>query len=302
VTGRQQIARLLPLVLLVVLVIVGLRGTVDAPRWDGPLKADGVAVGIALEVVLAALLVIVRVRDVAAKRAAERAAFSDVDKDIEPPEALRFTLRYVLTGGFLAVGAVLISNLHLHFFVPSHRRLKPIIIPRIKPPRNVKPGPSGPMFNVHIPWGAIGYALLALALVAAVAISIWWSARQRRPAAVPEIPDDGVSAEELRDAVASGRVALAALDDARAAIIACYAAMERSLAARGAARGVADTPDEVLARALARGVVRGDAAPRLTALFYEARFSTHPVGTGQRDAALAALDELSAELGAEVTV
>ena len=40
-TARQQLARLLPLVLLVVLVIAGLRGAVSAPRWDGPLKADG---------------------------------------------------------------------------------------------------------------------------------------------------------------------------------------------------------------------------------------------------------------------
>jgi hypothetical protein len=297
VTGRQQIARLLSLVLLVVLVIVGLRGTVNAPRWDGPLKADGVAVGIALEVVLAVLIIIVRVRDTAAKRAVQNLPFSEVDKEIEPPEALRFTLRYLLTGCFVAVGVVLLSNLHLHFFGPLHGRLKPIGIRRLKPPRNAKPQHSGPMFNVHIPWGTIGYALLVLALVAAVAISIWWSTRQRRPAEVPEIPDDGVSAQELRVAVASGRAALAALDDARAAIIACYAAMERSLAERGAARGVADTPDEVLARAVARGVVRGTAASRLTALFYEARFSTHQVSAGQRDAALAALDELSAELG-----
>jgi len=50
-TARQQLARLLPLVLLVVLVLAGLRGVVAAPRWNGPLKADGVAIGIALEVV-----------------------------------------------------------------------------------------------------------------------------------------------------------------------------------------------------------------------------------------------------------
>jgi len=37
-TARQQIARLLPLVLLVVLAIAGLRGSVPAPRWDGPLQ------------------------------------------------------------------------------------------------------------------------------------------------------------------------------------------------------------------------------------------------------------------------
>ena len=109
-------------------------------------------------------------------------------------------------------------------------------------------------------------------------------------------------AEELREAVESGRLAFAELDDARAAIIACYVAMERSLADRGAARGAADTPDELLARVISAGIVRGAAARRLTALFYEARFSTHPLGRAERDAASAALDELAAELGANAEV
>ncbi len=39
--------------------------------------------------------------------------------------------------------------------------------------------------------------------------------------------------------------------------------------------------------------MRGTAAARLTALFYEARFSSHPLGRGQRDAAEQALDELA---------
>jgi hypothetical protein len=72
--------------------------------------------------------------------------------------------------------------------------------------------------------------------------------------------------------------------------------MENSLAERGAARAVADTPDELLARATTSGLVRGTAAARLTALFYEARFSSHPLGRGQRDAAEQALDELAAAL------
>ncbi len=126
-------------------------------------------------------------------------------------------------------------------------------------------------------------------------VSIWWSTRLRRPAAPLVIED--VSTEELREAVAEGRAALAEIDDARAAIIACYVAMERRLADRGTARGAADTPDELLARAVAAGAVRGGAAGRLTALFYEARFSTHPLGAGQRDAASAALDELAARAG-----
>jgi hypothetical protein len=120
-----------------------------------------------------------------------------------------------------------------------------------------------------------------------------------RPAAPLVIED--LSTEELREAVAEGRAALAGIDDARAAIIACYVAMERSLAERGTARGAADTPDELLARAVASGVVRGGAAGRLTALFYEARFSTHPLDGGQRDAASAALDEIAGELAARAS-
>jgi hypothetical protein len=81
--------------------------------------------------------------------------------------------------------------------------------------------------------------------------------------------------------------------------------MERSLAKRGAERGAAGTPDELLRRAVRSGLLSaGDdsaahnsAARTLTALFYEARFSTHPLGPGQRATAARALDELAAELG-----
>ncbi|MDQ2811403.1 MAG: DUF4129 domain-containing protein [Actinomycetota bacterium] len=98
---------------------------------------------------------------------------------------------------------------------------------------------------------------------------------------------------DLREAVESGRSALRTLDDARAAIIACYLAMETHLAERGTARAIADTPDELLARARTTGLVRGTAAARLTELFYEARFSSHPLDRGHRDAAAHALDELA---------
>jgi hypothetical protein len=129
-----------------------------------------------------------------------------------------------------------------------------------------------------------------------VLLSVWWSRRfgpsfgGRTSGFLAEDPED------LREAVESGRLALRTVDDARAAIIACYVAMETSLADRGAARAVADTPDELLARATTSGLVRGTAAARLTALFYEARFSSHPLGRGQRDAAEQALDELAAAL------
>jgi hypothetical protein len=294
-TARQQIARLLPLALLVVLVVAGLRGVVPAPRWNGPLKADGIAIGLVLEVIFGAALFAVRRRDAAARRAAAALPYDAAEHDIQPPQALRFTLRYVLSGCLIAVAVVILTDLHLHFF-SKLRKLPPQVARpanTLKVPKTAVGGGGG---SLHIPWGPILYTLLIIAIAAAVAISIWWSTRLRRPAQPRFIED--VTGEELREAVAEGQAALARIDDARAAIIACYVAMERSLAERGTARAAADTPDELLARAVAAGAVRGGAASRLTALFYEARFSTHPVQAGQRDAARAALDELAAELAA----
>ena len=294
-TARQQIARLLPLVLLVILVVAGLRGEVSAPRWNGPLKADGVAIGLALEVILAALLTVTLRRDAAARRAAERRPYTGEDVDIEPSAALRFTLKWLLGACMVAVAVVLISDLHLHFLTKGKPPPTAPHTGKLKTPPPL-PEHGGGGWTLHIPWGPILYGLLVVALVAAVVISIWWSSRLRQAAAPLVIEDPG--AEELREAVESGRAALAEISDARAAIIACYVAMERSLADRGTSRTVADTPDELLARAVGAGTVRGPAASRLTALFYEARFSTHPVAAGQRAAASAALDELAAELAA----
>jgi Domain of unknown function (DUF4129) len=298
-TARQQLARLLPLALLVVLAIVGLRGTVPAPRWNGPLRAEGVAIGIALEVVLGVLLVITLRRDRAERQAAAARPYSEADDEIGVPAALRFALKWLLGGGMVAIAAVLISNLHLHFFIKPHPLpVRPAPIPsrrRITAPRASQPA-------YHFPLGPILYGLLVFVIVAAVAISLWWAARQLRPALPAQLPAAEMDADELREAVESGRLAFAGLDDARAAIIACYVAMESSLADRGAARGVAGTPDELLARVVSAGIVRGAAARRLTGLFYEARFSTHPLGRAERDAASAALDELAAELGASAEV
>jgi hypothetical protein len=283
-TARQQIARLLPLALLVILVAAGLRGQVLAPRWNGPLKSDGAAIGLALEVILGTLLTVTLRRDAAAKRVAQRRPYTGEPADVEPAVVLRFGLTWLLSASMAAVGIVLIADLHLHFLGPTKPRTLPAAPPRKQKLPTLPPNGGGG-WTLHIPWGPILYGLLVVALVAAVAVSIWWSSRLRPPAAPRVIADTG--AEELRDA--------------GAAIIACYVAMERSLAERGTQRSVADTPDELLARAVAAGTVTGPAASRLTALFYEARFSTHPLAAGQRAAASAALDELAGELAAAKT-
>lgn len=298
-TGRQQLARLLPLALLLILAIVGLRGRTAALGWDGPLRSGGVVIGLVLEVVLGALLVITLVRDVAARRAAEAASRTARAADAgehgpDVPAALRWVLKWMLGAGMAAVAVALLLGLHLHAFTTPGRTLPPAPLRPAKVPKSVVP----PSTTLHLPLKAILFGLLIAALVAAIAISIWWSARLRRQVAAGLAEDLAEDSGQLRDAVEEGRAALAELDDARAAIIACYVAMERSLADRGAARNAADTPDELLARAATSGVVRGPAAEKLTGLFYEARFSSHPLGPEQRDAARQALDDLAAELAA----
>ena len=212
------------------------------------------------------------------------------------PAKLRGVLIVVLGAGMIAVVVGIFISLHLHVSpvappVPGSSA-KPGVKPTLKLP------PSGPGTSFHVPLAAILYGLLVVALVAAVVLSVWWSRRfgssfgTRKGDFIAEDPED------LRDAVESGRAALRTVDDARAAIIACYVAMENSLADRGTARAVADTPDELLARATQSGLVRGTAAARLTALFYEARFSSHPLDRRQRDAAEQALNELAAALAA----
>src|SRR4029077_11488288 len=191
--------------------------------------------------------------------------YSETDDEIGVPAALRFALKWLLGGGMVAVPAVLISNLHLHFFIKPH----PLPVRRAAiPPRRITVPRAPRLPAYHFPLGPILYGLLVFLIVAAVALSLWWAARLRRPA-LPGVLPDAADTDDLREAVESGRLAFAELDDARAAIIACYLAMEHSLADRGAARGAADTPDELLARVISAGIVRGAAARRLTGLFYE---------------------------------
>jgi len=287
-SGPPGTVLVLPLTLLIILGLTGLRGAVAEPRWDGPLHRDGVVIGLALEVVLGVLLVIT-IRRRAAAQAVNAAPVNAV------AVKLRGVLLFVLSTGTVAVAVTIIVGLHLRLFSGKVNPLPTQLAPKLKlsPPPALKPHSS---FTVHLPLAALLYGLLVAVLLAAVVLSIWW-ARRFRPSG--ESRDNGFIAEDpedLREAVESGRSALRTIDDARAAIIACYLAMEASLAERGAARAIADTPDELLTRAQATGIVRGTAAARLTALFYEARFSSHPLDRSQRDAAAHALDELAAAL------
>jgi hypothetical protein len=86
--------------------------------------------------------------------------------------------------------------------------------------------------------------------------------------------------------------------DARAAIIAAYARMEKLFAARGFARDPAETSMEFLSRCVGELRASGAALGRLTGLFQRAKFSPHEVGRPMRDEAIAALTEVRDELRA----
>lgn len=153
--------------------------------------------------------------------------------------------------------------------------------------RTPKPGGSGFVLPAWLPWTLL--VILAIAVVAAV-----WFLLLRAP---------GVDESDERGAAeAAVQAAIEALDtdrDARAAVIAAYAAMERTLAEHGTARSPSEAPREFLRRILLVGRATEREAGTLTGLFEEARYSAHPIPDRTRALAVSALASLRARLQVE---
>ncbi len=282
----RLISRAVLAVLLLLLTIAGIRAAGSAVTTPTPALSAVTGIGCALEAVLAALLIALRWR---------RRPGSQPGPLTGPAARLRLMLTGVIVTGLIAIpAAMLLARL-------AHLR------PRRRPPQHrIRPGSRPGRLHVahpgHEPAAVtyIQYVLLALLIAAIIlaAVALWrrrrhWTRRARIP--VPA-DDDTDTPAELARAVDSGRVALRELDDARAAIIGCYLAMEDSLAEAGAARAATETPDELLDRAVTGGMVNEAPAGRLTALFYEARFSTHPMPPSRRDDAEQSLADIAASL------
>jgi len=269
---------------LLALVAVGLRGTVPAPAVSAAYRHDGLLLAASAEVVLACLLTALLIRR---SRAPDDAVIA---------AQLRRLLSYIVVTALVAIPVAYVFDTAAHV----HLSLRPAR-PRQGNQRQGLPRaqPGSHLFSEPI-------VIILLALVAAIVTFVlvrlflayrgtWTGWRRGAPGAAVE-PAAGDDEDQLREVVESGRSALRLLDDARAAIIACYEAMEQALARAGTARAAADTPDELLARAARQGLIRTGAAARLTALFYEARFSSHPMPPARRDDAQRALAELAASL------
>jgi hypothetical protein len=143
---------------------------------------------------------------------------------------------------------------------------------------------SGPV------WPIITGMAIAILVVLALAVL----SRRKRPAGTSHAGKRRLAT--LLDSLAAGSEALTAAAEPRAAIIACYAAMERGFAAAGSGPAVADTPAEVIARASRAGLVRAAPAEALTGLFRRARYSTHPMTGADSRAAADALTEMRTDL------
>lgn len=151
------------------------------------------------------------------------------------------------------------------------------------------------------PWTQPLSIVLLTVLLALVVVGL---AVLRRvvPAEPPDEPGTtpAETARTLADAVAAGRRALEELDDDRAAVIACYEAMQSTLERRGVRGHGADTATDLMHRAVRLGVVRGPAASRLAQLFGLARFSAAALPPDAASQARQALLQVEAEVGAAV--
>jgi hypothetical protein len=148
--------------------------------------------------------------------------------------------------------------------------------------REPPPRPRSRALGVAV---AAFFAVVLGAMIAVVAL-LWGP---RRGTVSARRRDDPLEA-----AVESAAVDLAAIPDARAAVIACYARMEGALAEMGVPRQPADTPVELLGRALRARSAPEESVVVLTDLFEVARFSAHDIDEDMR---ASALDALHAILG-----
>ena len=169
------------------------------------------------------------------------------------------------------------------------------LTPLLPPVPRAGAGQPVPPPGSSLTWPLLAGVLLAVAAVLTLAILT----RRRRHQGRPPTRERAPAPAGLAEGLAAGREALLAGREPRAAIIACYAAMERGFAAAGSPPTAADTPAEVLARATGAGLVRSGYAEVLTGLFRRARYSSQPMTGADSDAAASALARMRADLGAD---
>jgi hypothetical protein len=139
--------------------------------------------------------------------------------------------------------------------------------------------------------GATWWEVAGLAVVAALALA----AARVRPRGGSE-PEGATQPDGLVALLDDSLEDLRHNPDARRAVIAAYARMERGMEATGLGRNPAETPLEYLGRLMSARRVSPGAASRLTDLFEQAKFSDHLIDERSRREAIAALEAVRDEL------
>ena len=269
---------------LLVAAVTGLRARGTFAR--GPNQAVAGVSGTAAAVILSAAEGIAVVAFIIVLASARPQRKPKPEEDEEPPR-LRIPWWAKTLGVLLAVAALVTPFAVL--FTRKSRSLvtRPLTgAPHPGPGKLTVPHPSST-------WPLIAGMVIAIAIVAGLTLL----SRHRRPAGTSNTGRRRLAT--LLDSLAAGSDALAAGGEPRAAIIACYAAMERGFAAAGSTPAVADTPAEVLARATRSGLVRPEPAETLTGLFRRARYSSYPMTSADSRKAADALTEMRADLAGQ---
>jgi hypothetical protein len=134
-------------------------------------------------------------------------------------------------------------------------------------------------------------AVLALVLAGIAIAVLWWRRHNIRAGAAIRDADRDQDAAAVR----AGRAVLdERWDEPRAAVVGSYVAMENALAEAGTSRGRAETPEELLHRAMTAGRLAAEPGRRLTELFLTARYSSAEVTAADVTDARAALSSIAA--------
>jgi hypothetical protein len=199
--------------------------------------------------------------------------------------------------------AVVLATMGVVFFVVSS--LGPI--PRPAPPPPAAQDQSSTAGQDRHSLGDGGTSPVVLVVVGALLVAAVAARRlsRRAPEVTAEDGEDRAAVRRLVRAVDAAEEELGRHTDPRAAVLAAYAAMARTLTTgvvrRGGTTPGSDTATELLDRSVAAGLLSGASdgpARTLTELFREARFSDHPMGESSRRSAETCLHQVRAELGA----
>ena len=146
-------------------------------------------------------------------------------------------------------------------------------------------------YQAEIAWIPV-LVVLSIAVIGVLALAL---AARRRPGR--EIAG-AATAEQLADVLDETLDDLRAEPDARRAVIAAYARLERAFAAAGVPRRRQETAEEYVPRALRGLEVDGRAVRALTDLFTIAKFSHHPVTPAMKLEAISCLERIRDDLRA----